>query len=74
MTYEEKMKFVHSLVDSCRAAILKSVPAMPEDWDGIELRWFIAREFERQAAFAKTCSGSRKRYRNFLNTVATTPL
>ena len=42
MNLPEKDKFVHSILDDLKQSILKRVDQMPEDWDGHEIRQFIA--------------------------------
>ena len=46
MTQEEKITFVRELIDNVRDEIIAKVPNMPDEWDGHELRRFIADRFE----------------------------
>ena len=48
MTPSERAKFIIELCDRSRDAILKCVGAMPDNWDGHELRRYIADHFEDQ--------------------------
>lgn len=45
---EHKRRIVTDLCDSVRDIVLTRVPQMPEGWDGLELRQYIAELFERQ--------------------------
>ncbi len=49
-TQEGKRKFIKDLCNSVRDSLLKKVPELPEDWDGHELRWLIAKVFEDQTS------------------------
>jgi hypothetical protein len=48
MTRKEKETFVHELVASVQANILANIDRVPEEWDGIELREWIADRFADQ--------------------------
>ena len=41
-------KPIRELCNRCRDHLLSQVPEMPSDWDGHELRRFVAAEFSRQ--------------------------
>ena len=45
MTQAEKEKFINDLVGHVRREIVESIPKMPEEWDGHELRLYIAEKF-----------------------------
>lgn len=49
MNASEKHGFAVDLIDSVRDTILAAIPHMPEDWDGHELRHYIAAKFASQA-------------------------
>jgi hypothetical protein len=72
MTKADKRRFIRSLVDSIRREALAKVDLMPEDWDGHELRQYLADKF----AFETTrmLRENRRRWRNYRNTVASTSL
>ena len=40
-----KRKFIRCFMNSVRNELLAKVPAMPEEWDGHELRWLVADKF-----------------------------
>ncbi len=48
MTKIQKRKFINDLVDCVRSGILDKIDQMPEAWDGIELRQYIADTFAMQ--------------------------
>jgi hypothetical protein len=48
MTKDEKLQFIGDLIATVRASIVERVDEMPEEWDGIELRRYIADKFEEQ--------------------------
>ena len=69
MNLREKRAFVRSLANSVRDAILARADAMPDEWDGHELRQFLADEFEREKS-PRVMSGRRLRaYRNARATI-----
>jgi hypothetical protein len=46
MDQARKIEFVASLTESIVKEILSNIPLMPEQWDGHELRRYIADKFE----------------------------
>lgn len=68
MTSTEKKEFVRNLTESICTKLLQEIDTMkiPEDWDGIELRWLLEEEFKGEARYGNR-KGSRRR--NFLNDV-----
>lgn len=65
MNSEEKQEFIKSLLHTMEADLLKMVPRMPEEWDGVELRWLIADAAAYHAGF-----GNRERRAEYKNTIA----
>ena len=66
-TMPEKSAFVHDLIDSVRAELLRDIAAekIPEHWDGIELREWIAERFARSmAAMLRKDKRRMRAYRN----------
>jgi len=45
MNKTEKKRFIRELISSTQQRILENVTEMPEQWDGIELRQYIAEKF-----------------------------
>lgn len=78
MTPADKRKFIKSLCDSTRDHILGKVDAMPDNWDGHELRRYIADEFEHQngllARGRVRDNGASKRLQAYRSDVMTRPL
>lgn len=63
MNTREKETFIYELIISTQAEIMTKVAQMPEDWDGIELRQYIADCFAKSTH--KSASKARmKSYRN----------
>jgi hypothetical protein len=46
MTKDEKARFANELIETVRASVLGKIDAMPEHWDGYELRRYIADKFD----------------------------
>ena len=63
MTREQK-RFITTLIGNVKGRILSK--KIPKEWDGMELRWYVADHF-RQVILEKV--GSIKRRRNYLNTM-----
>ena len=45
MSAEEKHKFIAELVESVSTTVHANVDKMPEEWNGIELRQYLADKF-----------------------------
>ncbi len=60
----EKRKFVNDLVKSVKEIVLARVSKMPEDWDGHELRQYLADSFAHQ-----TCKMENRRLKSYRNDV-----
>lgn len=69
MKKKDQQRFICELCDSVKSTALKA--KLPEDWDGIELRWLLAVLFERAAPVG---TQYRKRLRQFKDYITTTPL
>ena len=66
MIQQEKKEFIESLVNAVRDDISGKIDAMPENWDGIELRQYIADRFQ-YCVIVDSLRGSRKKeYKNEL--------
>ena len=63
MTRKEKVEFVRALTKSvCESAEgLIDRGDIPDDWDGIELRWWLADRFKQQQAATRSVGVSRRR-------------
>lgn len=69
MDIREKTEFLESFLGSMRTHLLSKIAAMPDDWNGIELRQYCADEFAREVH-----KMDRRRMREYRNTVITTSL
>ena len=66
MTTTEKKEFVTTLINMVRDDILKKVDAMPETWDGVELREYTKDRYT-ECCYFTGLKGKRKRdYKNEL--------
>lgn len=72
MNLVQKDQFVHNILDSLKKSILEKVDRMPEDWDGFEIRQFIADYYEDNFLDKSKLTGSRKK--DYINTCNTTNL
>lgn len=66
MTKKEKEIFANELIENVRQDILKKIPLMPDAWDGIELREYIAEKFNGITFKGTLHKGRRKDYKNFV--------
>jgi len=71
MTKTEQRRFIRELVASVRGDILESVAKMPAEWDGVELRQYIADKF---ADCVIKSMMHRRRRRDYDNTIIVTNL
>ena len=70
MTSEQKREFITSLCDSMRDEVIKRIPYMPDNWNGHELREYLAHMFKRESAL-RGVKPYRRRLREYRNDVAT---
>ena len=68
MNLVEKDKFIHDLVDNVKKEVLAKVDKLPENWDGIELRWFVREHFD-QIVWGGFTDKRTKRFKDYMNTV-----
>jgi len=71
MDVPQKLTFIHELVDNVKNDIIRKVKDMPEEWDGIELRWYISEIFG-EVVFGGFQDKKSKRYKAYRNFVITT--
>jgi|JI10StandDraft_1071094.scaffolds.fasta_scaffold1280204_2 hypothetical protein len=69
-TMPEKSAFVHDLIDSVRAELMRDIAAgkIPEHWDGVQLRALTAERFARSRMGRE---GDRRFWRDYRNDVTT---
>ena len=53
MTKQEKEKFIKTLMSNIQQQIITAITYMPENWDGHELRQYIADYCKRNCAYFK---------------------
>ena len=73
MNKRQKSKFVRDLTKAVTKQILDSVPDMPEEWDAIELRQYVADMFERNCLSIRAqhiAMGDRQRRNAYKHAVA----
>jgi hypothetical protein len=70
MTKQEQINFVRELCNAGMIELIKNIDQnkIPENWDGIELRWLVADKFNSCQTIANT-SSSKKRKKDYNNTV-----
>lgn len=68
MTRKEQERFVKELIANVQADLVSRVADVPEEWDGHELRQWIADRFQ-LASF--TLKENKRRWRDYRNAVAT---
>ena len=66
MTRQEQRKFVKEVIDSVSKDIVEKLPKVPEEWDGRELRQFVADNF---ALATWALKEDKTRYRDYKNEV-----
>ena len=67
MNKRDKKKFIRELCNSVKNDILAKVAQMPDQWDGVELRAYIADTFDR-SRMVKMDKGRERDYRNTIYT------
>ena len=68
MTQAEQRRFIRELIGNVKGEIIANVPKMPEYWNGIELRQYIADKFH-DTIISGTMN--RARLKDYHNTIAT---
>ena len=77
MTQQEKIEFIQTFFDTTKEAILRKVKYMPEEWDGLELREYIADDVDRNCRYMSRKANKaiyRKRLRAYRSALITTSL
>lgn len=74
MTKDDKIAFVNNLCNAVRDSVIANMDALPEAWDGHELRRFLADKFEHEAwTLGPRAKDARRRFRDYRNAVAILP-
>jgi hypothetical protein len=63
MELTDKRRFIEELIGNVQRDVLSKVDRVPEDWDGIELRQWIADHFT-SAVYSPSSPARMKAYRN----------
>jgi hypothetical protein len=69
MTKHEQTKLLEAIIDNMKASLMAKVENFPENWDGFEMRQYLADQFAQEAR-----PMDRARMRNYRNDVMTRPL
>ena len=73
-TRADKKRFIRQLAKSVTKEIIANIPKMPAEWDGAELRQYVADKYTDAATGWGPMFGNRKRMRDYRNTIATATL
>ena len=65
MDIQGKRDFLHEVLHNVKTDIMKKIPRMPEDWDGIELRWYIAEVAKEMIVDLTARHEYKKRYKEY---------
>ena len=66
----EKKAFIAELIQNNKAVIFSKLDKLPPKWDGVELRWYIAEQF--QTVISKVSFDKKsKRYQTYKNACIT---
>lgn len=68
MTKQEQIKFVNGLIMTVGSKIVEKIEqgAVPENWDGFELRWYIADQMS-NVVWGDMKNKRSKRYKEYHN-------
>ena len=72
MDVPNKLRVISELFENVKDSVLRRVKDMPEEWDGIELRWYIAEKFAEEVISRKNDKYRAARYNKYRNFVITT--
>lgn len=66
MEKQRKIEFVNELINGMKAEIVGNIESntIPADWDGVELREYIADYSRRQIAYMKMPRGRKSAYKD----------
>lgn len=72
MTKTDQHRIVTELINSVSENLFAKIASVPEEWDGIELRQWVADTFNDESTQPRLLNG--KRLKDYRNTIATTTL
>ncbi len=67
MNKQEKVTFIQNFMDAVQDELLRYIDSVPENWDGFELRWWIADAFKMEQidyGDKRSHHARRRRYNN----------
>lgn len=64
MNLREKIVFINTLISNVKRDIMSKVEDMPEEWDGHELRRYIADKFDDANLWKRMSMQRRRAYNN----------
>lgn len=65
MNRKEQKIFVNNIIKNVKDHLIKDLKKIPDNWDGLELRWFIADHFN-LIVFEKKNNKRRREYLNYM--------
>ena len=68
MNKDEKIVFINSAMESLKEDMIKNIDKIPENWDGIELRWYI-KDKVGEIVWKDYADKRLSRYKNYNNDV-----
>ena len=68
MNLFEKRQFITEMLDELKKETLGRVDEMPEEWDGVELRWYL-RDSANEFVFGGYRDRRKSRYKKYIDTV-----
>lgn len=68
MTKEEKIYFIKTLIKNVQKEMLDKANNIPKNWEGCELRWYVADRFSK-CVFGDLYGSYKKRKKNYRNDV-----
>jgi len=69
MNVKEKKKFVLDVFAIVKQDILNRIHLMPDNWDGFELRQYIADKMQKDIAYLKMDKGRKRDYNNSIRVI-----
>jgi len=62
MNTPEKVEFIEAYLTNMKAEFLSEVEDYPDEWDGHELRWYIARAFTAETKWGPSLVARKKAF------------
>jgi len=69
MNKAQKIEFINELIDNVKSDVLEKVERMPDNWNGFELRWYLADKFTHKQRICET--KHTERFRSYVNDIYT---